>query len=202
MNLAPCLKQRYFDEDGNPLAGGKLYTYEAGTTTPQATYTDQTGATPNANPVVLDANGEADVWIDLGLSYKFVLKDSADVTQWTVDSVGGLEEDGPENLSVLGTVAANAMTYALKQADGSSDPSTSNPCSIRMRSPTLANAVPEIVSFQEALSLTIPSTATMGAVNSVEATHYIYAIYDGTNKELAVIGTKLDENVLHNTTHI
>lgn len=90
MNLLPVLRQRYFDADGNPLAGGKLYTYQAGTTTPQATYTDSTGSTPNANPVVLDANGEATLWVDPELSYKFVLKTSADVTQWTVDNVVGL----------------------------------------------------------------------------------------------------------------
>lgn len=86
VSLAPIAKQRFFDSNGDPLAGGKLYTYEAGTTTPKATYTDYTGGTPNANPVVLDANGEADVWISTGY-YKFVLKNSSDVTQWTEDYV-------------------------------------------------------------------------------------------------------------------
>lgn len=90
MNLAPVLRQRYFDANGNPLAGGLLYTYQAGTTTPQATYTDQGGGTPSANPIVLDANGEASMWLDPELSYKFVLKNSSDVTQWTVDNVVGL----------------------------------------------------------------------------------------------------------------
>jgi hypothetical protein len=90
MNLLPVLKQRYLDANGNPLAGGKLYSYQAGTTTPQATYTDSGGLTANANPVVLDANGEANVWVDPELSYKFVLKNSSDATQWTVDNVIGL----------------------------------------------------------------------------------------------------------------
>jgi hypothetical protein len=76
------------------LAGGKLYTYAANTTTPQATYTDQVGGTPNANPVVLDANGEANVWLATGVAYKFVLKNSSDVTQWTVDQVSSVEMGG------------------------------------------------------------------------------------------------------------
>ena len=84
--LLPVVKQRFFDANGDPLAGGKLYSYEAGTTTPKATYTDRGALTANANPVILDANGEADVWIGSGY-FKFVLKDSNDVTQWTKDSV-------------------------------------------------------------------------------------------------------------------
>lgn len=78
---------RAFDANGEPLAGGLLYTYAAGTTTPQATYTTRDGGVANANPVVLDANGEADVWTTPGTDYKFVLKNSADVTQWTEDNV-------------------------------------------------------------------------------------------------------------------
>ena len=90
MNLPPVLKQYWTDADGAPLAGGKIYTYQAGTTTPQATYTDQAGGTPNANPVVLDASGWAPMWVDPELSYKFVIKDSNDVELHTVDNVIGL----------------------------------------------------------------------------------------------------------------
>lgn len=88
--LAPCIRQRFFDTSGNPLAGGKLYAYQSGTTTPQNTYTDSSGGTPNANPVILDANGEANVWLDPSLSYKFILKDSSDSQQWSVDGIIGL----------------------------------------------------------------------------------------------------------------
>jgi len=84
---APVIRQRFFDSNGDPLAGGKLYTYKAGTSTPLATYVDDTGSTPNTNPVILDSNGEANVWLNTSSVYKFILKDSDDVTQWSVDDV-------------------------------------------------------------------------------------------------------------------
>ena len=81
------------DQYGNPLAGGLLYSYQAGTTTPLATYTDSTAGTPNANPVVLDSAGRASVWISNSSAYKFVLKSAAGATIWTQDNV-------PSNFSV------------------------------------------------------------------------------------------------------
>lgn len=84
--LSPVPKLQFFDANGNPLSGGKLYSYQAGTTTPLATYTDESGGTPNANPVILNSRGEASVW--LGTSpYKFKLTTSADVEIWTVDNI-------------------------------------------------------------------------------------------------------------------
>lgn len=88
-NLAPTLKQSFFDANGNPLSGGKLYSYQAGTTTPQATYTDQGAGSTNANPVILDLNGQANVWLNPSLSYRFDLYDSSNVLQWSVDDVIG-----------------------------------------------------------------------------------------------------------------
>lgn len=84
MNPFVAGKFRAFTGDGDPLAGGLLYTYKAGSDDPKATYTDFTGNTANANPVVLDANGEASVWLR-GI-YKMVLKDAQGVQQWAVDN--------------------------------------------------------------------------------------------------------------------
>lgn len=86
--LTPAPKIQFFDANGNPLAGGKLYSYDAGTTTPRSTYTDYGGGTPNANPVILDSRGEANVWLDSAL-YKLKLTSATDVEIWTVDNVGG-----------------------------------------------------------------------------------------------------------------
>lgn len=87
--LPPFPKFRASDSTGAPLAGGLLYTYAAGTTTPLATYTDSTGGTANTNPVVLDSSGQANVWLTAGTAYKFVLEDSVGVVQWTVDQITG-----------------------------------------------------------------------------------------------------------------
>lgn len=82
----PMPKARFFDSNGDPLAGGKLYSYAAGTSTPQTTYANSVETVPNANPVILDANGEATIFMGSS-AYKFVLKDSTDTTLWTVDGV-------------------------------------------------------------------------------------------------------------------
>ena len=85
--LTPSPKVQFFDANGEPLVGGKLYTYAAGTSLPLATYTDSTGNTANANPVILDSRGEANVW--LGPSrYKWALYTSTDTLIWTVDGIG------------------------------------------------------------------------------------------------------------------
>jgi hypothetical protein len=84
--LLPLPIFRAFDNAGVPLAGGLLYTYAANTTTPQNTYSDAAGASPNPNPVVLDSTGSATVRLDPTLAYKFVLKDSSGATTlWTED---------------------------------------------------------------------------------------------------------------------
>ena len=97
--LSPYTFTQYFDNNGEPLSGGLLYSYEAGTTTPKATYTDETESTANANPVVLDANGRADVWLGAG-DYKLELRTSADVLIKTVDNVSGQSTGGIVSYSV------------------------------------------------------------------------------------------------------
>jgi hypothetical protein len=95
---------QFFDANGNPLVGGKLYTYAAGTTTPQATYTDYTGGTANTNPVIFNSRGEAAVWCG-NSRYYMVLKDADDNLIWTADNVNGA--NGP-TLALL--AASNGAT--------------------------------------------------------------------------------------------
>ena len=85
-SLSPTPKLQFFDLNGAPLAGGLLYTYAAGTTTPLATYTDSTGLIANTNPIVLDSRGEANVWLGTA-SYKLALYTSVGVLIWTVDNI-------------------------------------------------------------------------------------------------------------------
>lgn len=113
-NLSPPPKAQFFDANGDPLVGGKVFTYQAGTTTPLATYTTAAGTTPNANPVILDARGEADIWYSPGVSYKIVLKTAADATIWTVDNVaiaGSMAAQNANNVNITGGTIGSGVTF-------------------------------------------------------------------------------------------
>ena len=114
--LAPLPIQTFKDNNGNPLAGGLLYTYVAGTSTPQTTYLDVTGASPNTNPVVLNSRGEAQVWLTAGLFYKFILQDSAASLIWTVDQITG----GAAVVASVTAPAIQAQTYTAVTTTGTS----------------------------------------------------------------------------------
>lgn len=86
-SLTPTPKQQIYGSDGNPLVGGKIYTYAAGTTTPLATYTDAGGLTANTNPIILNSLGQANIWLAPSSSYKFSVFTSADVLLYTVDNI-------------------------------------------------------------------------------------------------------------------
>lgn len=92
VTLSPVFRQQFFDNAGNPLNGGKLFSYLATTSTKTATYSDPVGATPNTNPIILDFRGEASVYIEPNKGYKFVLAPANDTDPptspiWSVDSV-------------------------------------------------------------------------------------------------------------------
>jgi hypothetical protein len=81
---------QFFDNNGVILSGGKIYTYAAGTTSPAPTYTSVTGATPHANPLILDSAGRVpggEIWLPAGTPYKFALYTSLDVLIATYDNV-------------------------------------------------------------------------------------------------------------------
>ena len=86
--------QQFLDNSGNPLTGGLLYTYTAGTTTPATTYTTAVGTTPNSNPIVMDAAGrlESEVWLSNAVAYKFILRDSAGALLGTYDDIYGIND--------------------------------------------------------------------------------------------------------------
>ena len=83
---------QFFDNNGVPLIGGLIYTYAAGTTTPQATYTTSAGTIAHTNPIVLNSAGRVpggELWLVMGSNYKFVLQTSAAVTIATYDNIYG-----------------------------------------------------------------------------------------------------------------
>ena len=131
---------------GGVLPGGQLYTCVPGTTcgpgmaSPKATYTDSTGATPNTNPVILDANGAADVWLEG--SYKFQLYDALNNLVYTKDNVSSISI--PTTYGVDASILGLAATVAA------------------------AGATPEtiVVSNSQSLStnLTIPANITLSVI--------------------------------------
>ncbi len=104
---------QFFTNTGAVLTGGKLYTYQAGTTTPQTTYTTSAGSVARTNPVVLDAAGRVpdggEIWIS-PVSYKFVLKDSNDVLIATYDNIFGSGAFSVTNYTGNGSTVGYAVT--------------------------------------------------------------------------------------------
>ena len=106
---------QFFTQQGAVLTGGKLYTYEAGTTTPKVTYTTSAGNVAWTNPIVLDAAGRVpnsgEIWLTYA-AYKFVLKDANDVLIATYDNIrgNGAGEAIPQNFT--GDGATTIFTLA------------------------------------------------------------------------------------------
>jgi hypothetical protein len=108
---------QFFDNSGNVLTGGKLYTYQAGTTTPQASYTTSAGNVARTNPIVLNAAGRVpdsgEIWIT-SQAYKFVLETSTNVLIATYDNVvaAGSGAYTVQNFTGDGTTVAFTLTNA------------------------------------------------------------------------------------------
>lgn len=102
-NIAPFLKSHMHDQNGEPLVGGKIFSYIAGSTTLLTTFADESGTEPNPNPLILDANGEYEMFLK-DHYYKFVIKDANDVVLRTIARIKGQSEAGDtaENISSLG----------------------------------------------------------------------------------------------------
>ena len=122
---------QFFDNSGAPLTGGKLYSYAAGTTTPQATYTTSAGSVAHTNPIILDSAGRVsggEIWLTDGLSYKFVLKTSADTAIATYDNIFSVGDPAaayytPDAASLLAPgplTVKSALDQVTDEATGSS----------------------------------------------------------------------------------
>ena len=112
---------QFFTDDGEVLSGGKIYTYAAGTTTPQTTYTSVLGTSANANPIILNSGGRLpeDMWLSEGVLYRFVLTDENDVQLGEYDDIGGVNDISTESVAwstITGTpttLAGYGITNAL-----------------------------------------------------------------------------------------
>ena len=103
VNLSPIGNGvSFLGTTGLPLSGGKIYTYQAGSSTPLATYTTINGTIANANPIILGTDGRtpSEIWLTYGYNYKFILQDSVGSTIATYDNLYG----------ILGTIPAASST--------------------------------------------------------------------------------------------
>ena len=102
-----------FDNQGNVLAGGKLYTYQAGTTSPYATWSDFGLTIPNGNPIILNSAGRpsSEIWFDSS-SYKVVLTDTNNNIIGTWDNLVGMGSGAPGPQGTQGPQGPQGFTGA------------------------------------------------------------------------------------------
>ena len=121
--LAPVPQLQFFDQSGNPLAFGCVFTYQVNTTTPLVTYTDYTGTTQNSNPVILSAGGSANIWLAAGQAYTFRViaaggsNCASGSTLYTVNGIGGGATTLTTNVTYSSTpvfmVAAQVQLFTI-----------------------------------------------------------------------------------------
>lgn len=107
--LMPPVYNTWLNANGIPLAGGQIFSYIAGTSTPQATYTDETAGTPNTNPLVLNSAGQGAVWLRTDLSYKIVVEDSLNNVLATYDNINIINPGSVDKTKVAANIAGAAL---------------------------------------------------------------------------------------------
>ena len=183
---------QFSDSNGAPLSGGLIYTYAAGTTTNAVTYTSRTGLTNNTNPIVLDSAGRtpAEIWMDGGSLYKFVLKDSALVQIGSYDNIPAINDvttvsnlitvAGTNTLTGLGSPVIVAYTAGSQY---SFLPQNNNTGAVTINIDTLG-----------AKSITKFGTTALAA-NDLIAGSFAIIEYDGTQFQLVNAVGNIFDNV-------
>jgi hypothetical protein len=167
--------QQFFDNTGVPLTGGKLYSYAAGTTTPQTTYTNASGSTAHTNPIILDSAGRistGEIWLTAGSNYKFVLKTSADITLATWDNITGINDIGitlnasnviydPAGTGAVSTTVQAKLREYVNVLDFGADPTGATDSTSAMQ---LAHNTGKYVLYPEGTYLFSRITGTTGGI--------------------------------------
>lgn len=152
-----------FNNSAQLLAGGKVYTYEGGTTTPITTYSDSSGGSANANPIVLDAYGRlpGGVWALEGNTVKVVIQDASSNTLATIDNMALVNDISSSFASppAIGTTMANAGTFTDLTTSGT----------VTSNGPLVLNGTTTFNS-----TVTFNSAQTYGADDGTEALPSIY----------------------------
>lgn len=120
VNLSPVggVAAQFFDNDGNVLSGGKIYTYAAGTSTNASTYTTSAGIVAHSNPIILDSAGRVptgEIWLTNGISYKFVVKNASETLIGTYDNIVGINSNfvNYTNSQEIQTATAGQTVFTL-----------------------------------------------------------------------------------------
>lgn len=128
VNLSPIGNgQQFFDNNGIPLAGGLLYTYVAGSSTPLSSFTDSAGTIANTNPIVLNSAGRApsEIWLTYGSAYKLILCDASNNQIWSLDNIRGIVTTQaataaiPSGTIIIWSGAINAVPSGYYLCNGS-----------------------------------------------------------------------------------
>jgi hypothetical protein len=154
--------QQFFDNNGVPLAGGLIYTYQAGSSTPLVTYTDNGGTTANANPIVLDSSGRVpnEIWLLSGYSYKFIIQSASGASLISLDNLYGILQTAP---AVTNTVPSGLI--AIWSGSTGSIPSGWLLCNGSNGTPDLRN------SFILGAGNTYAVGATGGSTDAIVVSH-------------------------------
>ena len=154
--------QQFFDNNGVPLAGGLIYTYQAGSSTPLVTYQDNAGTIANANPIVLDSAGRVpnEIWLLNGYSYKFIIQSASATTLITLDNLYGILQTAP---AVSNTVPSGLI--AIWSGSTGSIPSGWLLCNGSNGTPDLRN------SFILGAGNTYAVGATGGSTDAIVVSH-------------------------------
>ena len=114
-----------FDNNGDPLSGGKIFTYQAGTTTPLTSYTSSSGTVAHSNPIILDSAGRVpsgEIWLDFSFLYKFVVQTSTNVLIATYDNIGGSFNAS----AIIANFTGNGLTVAFTLANSPANENSTN----------------------------------------------------------------------------
>jgi hypothetical protein len=201
--------QQFFDNSGVILSGGKLYSYAAGTTTPQATYTSASGSTAHTNPIILNSAGRVatgEIWLTAGSNYKFALYTSTDVLITTWDNITGINGTGitsnasnvtydPAGTGAVSTTvqAKLRQTVSVKDFGATGNGSTDDTAAIQaaLNSGALSIYAPAgTYKVTSTINITRPVTFYGdGLANTIfsQATNFdVFYIYDGVGVMLGV----------------
>lgn len=167
VSLAPVIRQQFFAIDGTPLAGGKLYSYIAGSTTPTPTYKDASGTTQNTNAIVLDARGECDLWLDVTIAYKFKLYDSTGAFIWSEDNITASSGGGSGGTVSWNNITGKPSTFTPSAHTQAWSTITSTPTTLGGYGITDAYTKTQMDAIDAAIIAQIPSTSAINAHLSV-----------------------------------